>query len=209
MPEILVAIMSPTGERIYMPGYPAEAKNLPGQKIYDRGMAYDVGVATNGNIYATDGSANQIVVFDYEGNVLTTFEFAMVNGTLIHYQNLASLAFNSKGEVFVSESLPCVVVCVDAKGNYLRHFGKPGNTVGSFQRLAGIAIDDLDRVYCSDFVVGSVQVFDDQGNFLHVLTDKGGEQWKVGNIGVLGVDPKKIYLAEQMTDKLSVRKFVK
>ncbi len=209
LPKYLAVIYDDAGNPIYNVLEPVEKQKLPGKKRYDPGAPVDVAVSANGNIYVGDGGGERICVFDYEGNLLTTFDFVRVNNIMTHIRTPNNIAFSSKGELFIAEALPCYIVVTDAKGNYLRYFGKPGNIVGSFQRLTGMTIDDLDRVYAADFVIGSVQVFDDQGNFLHVLTGKGGEQWKVGNLMGLAVDPKRIYLSEALSNQVAVRKFVK
>ena len=182
MPEFLQSIYNEAGDRVYKPTFGPEKKKLPGRKVYKVGFPMDIAISDNGNIYAIDGPGNRIVVFDYEGNLLTTFEYYRFNNVMVHFKSPVQLGFSSKGELFIMQTLRCNIVAVDAKGNFLRIFGAPGNIVGSFQRPLGLTIDDLDRVYCADFVIGSVQVFDDQGNFLHVLTDKAGEQWDVGNL---------------------------
>jgi len=207
--EFLAKIYDENGVRIYKAGDDIAGKNLPGRKVMGRGMPSDAVVSENGNIYISDVSANRILVFDYEGNFLTSFETISTPDGTGNFKNPSQLEINSKGELFITQPLANQVLVLDAKGNYLRYFGKTGNTVGAFQGLSGMDIDDLDRVYCADYVIGAVQVFDDQGNFLHALTGPGGEQWKTASIRGIAVDTRRIYLCEQPISSVHVRKFVK
>ena len=60
-----------------------------------------------------------------------------------------SIAFNSCGEMVVSESLCHRISIFDVRRQRIRTFGSPGKSLESMKSPAGVAIDDMDNIYVS------------------------------------------------------------
>ncbi len=80
-----------------------------------------------------------------------------------------NLAFDSKGQLYVSDLGANMVKQYDSEGNYLKSFGKHGDAPGEFARPKGLAVDREDRLYVVDAAAQVVQIFDAEGRLLLFL----------------------------------------
>jgi sugar lactone lactonase YvrE len=76
------------------------------------------------------------------------------------------LAVDSRRRLYVSDFGAFRVQQYDPDGNYLRSFGRLGDSPGEFARPKGVAVDREDRLYVVDAAAQVVQIFDPEGKLL-------------------------------------------
>lgn len=76
------------------------------------------------------------------------------------------MAFDSKGNLYITDSGDCQIEVFDENLKPLRHFGGIGTGDGQFQYLVDLKIDE-DQIFALDLILGCIQVFDLQGQFLY------------------------------------------
>ena len=119
----------------------------------------------NTELYVTDVTAGQVVVFDKE----TTVEVRRIgtrgsaDGQLFLPTNIAVAP---SGHILVSDTGNFRVVEFDATGKFLRNLGSLGRAPGQFARPKGIAVDREGRMYVVDTAFENVQIFDAEGRLL-------------------------------------------
>jgi predicted CXXCH cytochrome family protein len=86
-----------------------------------------------------------------------------------HYPFLA--AADSKGRIFVSDSLNGRVAVISPEGKAAGSIGGYGVEPGQLYRPKGVAVDGTGNVWVADGVMGVIQVFEPGGRFLGVLRD--------------------------------------
>jgi len=80
----------------------------------------------------------------------------------------ASVAFDSKGHLWILNRGPHSIMEFDADGKYLRSFGE-----GLFTRSHGLRIDQDDNLWATDVTANIVMKFSPQGQLLLTLGTKG------------------------------------
>ena len=84
------------------------------------------------------------------------------------------IAFNSRGEMIVSESVGHQISIFDIRGQRIRTFGSRGNRPEQMVSPAGIAIDDTDNIYvCSKH---KLQKFTSSGELIKCVGQKGRKE---------------------------------
>ena len=106
-----------------------------------------------------------------------------------------SIACDSTGNVYVTDSNNHCIQVFTAGGKFLRMFGRYGEGRGELNCPVGITVDTNDIVYVSEYVNGRVSVFTCEGQFFTSFGRKGkgpGEfihpvRLSVDNFGVVYV----------------------
>ncbi|MDQ7781670.1 MAG: NHL repeat-containing protein [Desulfomonilaceae bacterium] len=94
----------------------------------------------------------------------------------VGYRGPFAVAFDSSGNLLVSDPPSYRIVRVDPSNNVTATFGKPGSAPGYLNFPKGVAVDTDDRIYVVDSNNCRVQVFDATGSILRVI----------GSIGSIG-----------------------
>lgn len=84
-----------------------------------------------------------------------------------------NLAFDRKGDLYVTDIGRFQVVKFDRDGHFQAMFGKPGDNPGHFARPKGTAIDREGRLYAVDAAFNNVQIFNPEGRLLMFFGDSG------------------------------------
>lgn len=125
------------------------------------------GVASNpaGEFYVADTWNHAIRKFSADGKLLAnTVEAKQDSGTSRMF-GPRSIAVNSQGTVFVTDTGNRYVRVFDPNLQPLFSWGGDGAGPGMFNEPVGIAIDDKDRVYVADTGNGRIQRFSSKGQY--------------------------------------------
>ncbi len=128
------------------------------------GLAVD----RSGQLYVIDAGNSRIQKLDSNGNFLLMWGSDGSGDGQFYFTKyqIASLAVDSAGNVYVTDSGNYRVQKFDSAGKFLAKWGTEGAADGQFSEPGGIAIDAADNVYVVDSRNYSIQKFDANGNFL-------------------------------------------
>lgn len=119
----------------------------------------------NGNIYATDGDADNIgiQVFPYDGGVTRWGANGINDGEF--YPGLYSVAVNYDC-LYIVDQQQNRIQKFSVEGEFKLKWGKEGNGNGQFNNPIGIAVDDDGYVYVVDSGNNRIQKFDAEGQYI-------------------------------------------
>ena len=116
----------------------------------------DVAIAPNGNVAVADTGNERVQVLSPSGEVVV-----VVSATTLKLAPFSfvprSVAYNSKGQLFVVDEFSARVWVLDEKGAAIRSFGGIGTGPAQFTYPCGIFIDSTDKVFVTDR--SRIQVF--------------------------------------------------
>lgn len=123
-------------------------------------------------LYFLDGGNAEVRVFD-----VNTFEELMVFGqegeeAEGRLNKPTNLTIDQDGNVYVVDTVLCVVFVYSPDGQFLRTIGSPGDIVGQFSRPKGIAFAD-DILYVVDAAFENCQIFNLDGDPLMFFANAG------------------------------------
>ena len=128
-----------------------------------------------------NGSPFTITVYPDPTQLAIGHPVRVVTGVIGPY----GIAFNSRGEMIVSECEGHQISIFDIRGQRIRTFGSRGNRPKHMKSPAGIAIDDTDNIYvCSEH---KLQKFTSSGQLIKCVGQKGSKEGEF-------VDPRGITL---------------
>lgn len=152
-----IAVVTRAGERLRQIG--------AGDLVRPLGLAIDrqhrlLYVVDTGN---QKDEGHRVLVYDLEGTFRRELGPAgerpgrgVLEG---QFQFPTYVALDSKGHVYVADSMNFRVQVFDADGRFLRTGGEQGDHPGTFSRLKGLAFDGFDNLYAVDAEHASVQIF--------------------------------------------------
>lgn len=145
------------------------------------GSAHGLGVGPDGGVWLVDREGAAVWKFTQKGRRLIGIGgfSGMVgdNDDRYAFNRPAAVAFDSAGAVYVADGYKNTrVVKYDANGDYIRHWGGPGDGEGEFNLVHGATVDGDDRVIVADRGNKRIQVFTSDGKFLAVW-DGLGTPW--------------------------------
>ena len=136
------------------------------------GKPVGVSIGPDGNVYVPDTHYQRIMVYSPTGELLRQWGSAGHGPGQFIYPT--DVAFDSKGDVFVSEYGDNDRIQVfSPHGEYLYQFGKFGKGAQEFSRPQSIVIDDKDVVYVTDACNHRIQVFKTDGTFVKTIGHAG------------------------------------
>jgi DNA-binding beta-propeller fold protein YncE len=136
-------------------------------------LAIAIGPAGD-RVYVADGGNPRVHVFDPQGNLHgEQGRLTPTKGGTLAYP--FGLAVSSKGVVYVTDSRRHVVQQLDAHGNFVSEWGKPGQEPGRFFQPEGIAIDAKGRLLVVDFGSHRGQWFSPAGVLLEHFSIPPGD----------------------------------
>ncbi|MBU6298940.1 MAG: 6-bladed beta-propeller, partial [Alphaproteobacteria bacterium] len=114
----------------------------------------DAALAGNGDLFIADAYANRIQVFDRGGKFLTKwggpFAIGIPGGFNGWFRVAISLAFGSKGDLFVADFYNDRIQKFSANGIFLTSFGHKGASPGDFHHPIGVAVARDGSVFVAD-----------------------------------------------------------
>ena len=128
-------------------------------------------------LYVADTGNDVIDVFDAD-----TFKYLRQIGKPSHKHEQTdpgtfslpeSVAVDSDGNVFVTDTFNDRVEIFDADGNFMSMFGKNGDSPADFERPKSIAVDADGHIWVVDAVKGLVKVFNQSGRLLIYFGGQG------------------------------------
>lgn len=121
-----------------------------------------------GRIYAADGEAKKLVVFDENGKFLTTM------GSEEEFGRPIGVAVDSDRElIYVSDTLKHHIVVFDFTGNHVKTLGIRGDNPLEFNFPQHMAIDDTGRLYVTDSMNFRIQVIEPDHETVTVIGQVG------------------------------------
>jgi len=128
----------------------------------------------NGKTYYAELKEHAIVIYDWDGNVLTSFEN-------IHWPR--DVVIDRSGKFYIVAKIGSTIqVYVDPQF-LLFEFEK--NDPNQFGMISGIALDEIGNIYAGDFLYDTVSVFNPTGKFLFEFGTTGHKDGQL--LGPLGI----------------------
>ena len=117
----------------------------------------------------------------------------------------AGLAFDSGGNLFVTENLGHRVQKFTRDGRFLGAFGVEGAEAGALTRPWGIALDGSDNVYVADWYNNRVQKFSPEGEYFASFGSFGTEPGRLQLPSDVAVDAEgDVYVTDWWNRKVEV-----
>lgn len=128
-------------------------------------------------------SSNRIFVTDLNGHCVRVFDkttreplMSIPGSTTNEEAKLflpTNLAMDPQARLYVCDTGNFRVKLYDADGNFLKSFGRYGNSIGELARPKGVAVDREGRVYVVDAMQDAAQIFDSDGQLLLAFGQPG------------------------------------
>jgi DNA-binding beta-propeller fold protein YncE len=133
-------------------------------------MPHGIRIDRDDNVWVTDTGHHLVLKFSPRGKLLLSLGTADKPGTgLDQFDRPTDIAFGPAGEVYVSDGYGNSRVMVfDARGKFVKTWGKPGTKPGEFSLPHCIRVDSQKRVLVGDRENKRIQVFDSEGNVLAI-----------------------------------------
>ena len=144
-----------------------------------------VAIDSTGKLWIADYKNNRVDEFSETGEFIAAFGYGVVNGEEKlqtctttckagirggsgngELSGPTDLAFNSSGDLYVTDSLGSRVEEFNASREYLAKFGSSGSGNGQFSYPGGIAVSAGGNVYVDDWGNSRVQEFTGSGSYL-------------------------------------------
>lgn len=174
------------------------------------GIALDT---KNRLLYVADVVKNQVSVFDAD-----TYKFQRTIGGPPEkpgdedpgtFARPTNVAVDSKGNIYVSDTINNRIQIFDAEGNFLSMFGRGGDGPGYFGRPKGLAVDRDGHIWIADTSMDRVQVFDRKGQLAAYFGMHGTLPGQfVLPTGVAIDSQNRVLVTEQFKGRLQVFRYV-
>ncbi|MBZ5580254.1 MAG: peptidyl-alpha-hydroxyglycine alpha-amidating lyase family protein [Acidobacteriia bacterium] len=154
-----------------------------GEGLFTR--SHGLRIDPDGNLWATDVTANIVMKFSPQGQLLLTIGTKGPGGTWDeatqsrHFNEPNDVAIGRNGDIFVTQGhTPGTrgdprVLKFDKNGNFLKTWGGKGTEPGKFEVAHGIAIDAKGLLWVTDRENQRIQVFDQEGQFIREMKYAG------------------------------------
>lgn len=164
-------------------------------------------VASSNQLYVVDGDAHHIVVFDLDGNTVTTIGSRGVEPGTFNYPSHISVRDN---RMLISDSGNFRVQLMNLTGKCLKTIGQKGNAAGDFALPKGVAFDSQGHIYVADARFENIQVFNQEGRLLMALGYEGIEPGRFSLPAGIAIDDQdRIWVAETGNKRLQVFAYIK
>lgn len=163
------------------------------------GMKDPYGIAINsiGNLYVTDAGKGHVLVFDAQGNLISTWDKQGSGDGEFKSMGFGGLAIDSKDNVFVVDNGNFRIQKFDKDGNFISQWGSEGTGDSQFVRAIGITTDVEGNVYVTDDGNPFVQKFDNDGNFIMKFGAQGDGDGQFSHATGIAVDAQgNIFVAD-------------
>ena len=112
------------------------------------------------------------------------------------------IAYNSRGEMIVSEYDGHRVSIVDNRGKKIRTFGSRGDSPDQMIYPRGIAIDDMDNIYVSS--EHKLQKFTSNGELIKCVGKKGGKEVEFNVPRGVTLHDNQVYMCDANNHRIQV-----
>ena len=112
------------------------------------------------------------------------------------------IAFNSRGEMIVSENGDHKVSVFDIRGQRVRTFGSYGKRPEQMVHPAGIAVDDMDNIYVGNHY--KLQKFTSRGELIKCVGQEGSKEGEFDVILGLTVHREQVYVCDRDNHRIQV-----
>ena len=148
--------------------------NLSAMLGKDLGIAPLDVVVRGEHCYVTEFTSNQVVVLDKR----TGHEIKRIGQGVKRkagqfdkdeagkFELISDLAFDTQGNLYVSDKSLAVILNFDQNGILKRTIGRRGDAINEFVRPKGIAIDRADRIWIVDAAPEVAKIYDNEGSLL-------------------------------------------
>jgi DNA-binding beta-propeller fold protein YncE len=162
-------------------------------------------------LYVVDSEANRLAVFDADNYKFLRYigKPSDENAFPGTFDRPTNAAVDSEGNVYVSDTFNARVQVFNADGEFVREWGKRGNSAGTFMRPKGIAVDPDDHIYVVDSDFNNVQVFDSEGHTLMFFGTRGlGPGTFTLPAGIFVDKQDRVFVTEQWFGRLQVFRYI-
>lgn len=160
-----------------------------------------VAVDAAGTVYVTDIWGSAILLFDSQGNLITSWAHPLYSGDDFRPTDIAI----SKLGIYVTDYLNNTIYRLDYTGNFVNALGGDVGTLeGQFRYPAGIATDALGNVFVADMLNNRIQVF----NGISWQAFDGGAQAPMNRpMGILADKSGNVFVADTFKHRVLKYKF--
>ena len=114
----------------------------------------------------------------------------------------SSIAFNSRGEMIVSERDVNHVTMFDVRGRRIRSFGSSGNRLEQMIHPSGIAVDDTDNIYVTS--EHKLQKFTSSGELIKCIGRRGSKEAEFRLPLGVTIHSNQIYVCDKDNHRIQV-----
>ncbi len=142
------------------------------------GSAHGLRLDSNGFVWITDKTGDQVFKFTPDGKLLMTLGKKGVVGDMSStdaFNGPSDVVVGKNGDIFVSdgESSNARVVKFSKDGAFIKFWGTRGSGPGQLNDPHSIALDSAGRVYVANRINKRIEVFDSDGKYLSQLSQFG------------------------------------
>ena len=112
------------------------------------------------------------------------------------------IAFNSRGEMIVSERDVNCVTMFDVGGRRIRSFGSSGDRPEQMKYPSGIAVDDMDNIYVSNQY--KLQKFTSSGELIKCIGRRGSKEAEFNFLRGVTIHSNQIYVFDADNHRIQV-----
>ena len=112
------------------------------------------------------------------------------------------IAFNSRGEMIISERSSHQISICDIRGQKIRTFGSHGDSPEQMKCPAGIAIDDADNIYVSSW--HKLQKFTSSGELIKCVGQRGSKEGEFNEPRGVTLYDNQVYVCDSYNHRIQV-----
>jgi DNA-binding beta-propeller fold protein YncE len=134
-------------------------------------------IAVRGDkLYVADVDGKEVEIIDRNtGEVIQTLKGSEESSFGL-FRMPVNLTVSPLGHLYVSDMLSNTVFEFDDKLEFVRNYGRPGDTYGTFSRARGVAVDSSGYLLAVDAAFENVQIFEPkEGNLVLFFGGSGGD----------------------------------
>ncbi len=186
LPDGGMVVADSAGARVVLLDEKGKRRWASADGAFERPTAVAVDDARR-RIVVADTKAHQIVLIDYQGEVLGRMGGRGSEPGRFNFPT--ALDVTEDGSICVVDTLNFRIQVLSAEGEALTVFGVAGDGPGSFMRPRGVTMDSTGRIFVADALFDNVQIFDREGALLMAVGGTGrgpGEFWMPAGMAVTG-----------------------
>ncbi|MBW9274864.1 MAG: 6-bladed beta-propeller [Candidatus Thiodiazotropha sp. (ex. Lucinisca nassula)] len=160
----------------------------------------------SGWVYVADTRANDIKIYDSQGNLIGKFGNA---GDEAGQLNSPTYITVSDGRVYVTDTLNARIQVFDTQGRWLQLIGERGHYIGNLNRPKGIAVSREGLLYVAESYYDYLLVFDSNGEFLMPIGGPGSQPGEfMLPAGVWLDEHGRVYVSDMLNGRISIFQFL-